>query len=285
MFHFRGSVAEYTKKTSPMLQRRVTSSRQQPSPAASSRSKASVAIACKATWHSAIVWFEWDVEVNYGPSQITVVGGPLRGIDADLNAISDTVQTLARGGTIRRWPDDDSQRRTHSPQRNRSNWQSRGGIRELGAEVEELSDGLKIAPHRLAGHDRHISRPPDGNEPGTGGIGRIAGVVIEDPGRRKRLIRISSAISNAGIDKTCVDWNLNRGRKCRIRSLWHFRGAGAGHSPNSENRTAAASLCSSSLCNYCTSDGAMRRYHRLEKLVGGAASTAPCRTQSMKERR
>ena len=34
-------------------------------------------------------------QVRYEPDQITVVGRPLRGIDVDMNAISDTVQTLA----------------------------------------------------------------------------------------------------------------------------------------------------------------------------------------------
>ena len=34
-------------------------------------------------------------QVRCGDDGITVVGGPLRGIDVDMNAISDTVQTLA----------------------------------------------------------------------------------------------------------------------------------------------------------------------------------------------
>ena len=34
-------------------------------------------------------------EVEHSTERITVTGGPLRGIDVDMNAISDTVQTLA----------------------------------------------------------------------------------------------------------------------------------------------------------------------------------------------
>ena len=33
-------------------------------------------------------------EVHWGADEITVVGGPLCGIEVDMNAISDTVQTL-----------------------------------------------------------------------------------------------------------------------------------------------------------------------------------------------
>ncbi len=43
----------------------------------------------------------------------------LHGIDVDMNAISDTVQTLGRGGPVRRRADDDPRRRPHPAQRNR----------------------------------------------------------------------------------------------------------------------------------------------------------------------
>ena len=51
--------------------------------------------ACKATWPSAIASSRWAARSVAAPTAITVVGGPLRGIEADMNAISDTVPTLA----------------------------------------------------------------------------------------------------------------------------------------------------------------------------------------------
>ena len=51
--------------------------------------------------------------------RITVVGGPLRGIEVDMNAISDTVQTLAAVALFADGPDDDPRRRPHPPQGDR----------------------------------------------------------------------------------------------------------------------------------------------------------------------
>jgi 3-phosphoshikimate 1-carboxyvinyltransferase len=92
-------------------------------------------------------------EVRYTQNQITVVGRVLRGISVDMNAISDTVQTLAAValfaegpttitgvGHIRHKETD----RIHA---------LAVELRKLGAEVEERDDGLKITPLPLCGAD------------------------------------------------------------------------------------------------------------------------------------
>ena len=53
------------------------------------------ATACRATWRSAIAWSGWAAASSTAPTGSRSTGGPLRGIDVDMNAISDTVQTLA----------------------------------------------------------------------------------------------------------------------------------------------------------------------------------------------
>ncbi len=120
-------------------------------------------------------------EVNYGPSQITVVGGPLRGIDADLNAISDTVQTLAAVALFA-----DGPTTIRNVEHIRHKETDRIGnlaaeLRKLGAEVEELSDGLKITPRPL--HGATIATYRDHRMAmSLALVGlRISGVVIEDP--------------------------------------------------------------------------------------------------------
>ena len=83
-----------------------------------------------------------------GRNGITVHGGPLRGIDVDMNAISDTVQTLsvvalfAEGAT-----------RIRNVGHIRHKETDRIGavateLRKLGATVEEHEDGLTIEPPR-----------------------------------------------------------------------------------------------------------------------------------------
>lgn len=82
---------------------------------------------------------------------ITVHGGPLCGIEADMNPISDTVMTLAAVACF-----------ASSPTRIRNVAHIRyketdriaalaAELRKLGAKVEEASDGLTIHPHSLRG--------------------------------------------------------------------------------------------------------------------------------------
>ena len=120
-------------------------------------------------------------EVRYGPDSITVRGGPLRGVTVDMNAISDTVQTLAvvalfaNGPTIItgvahvRHKETDRLRAVATE------------LRKLGAEVEERDAGLRIVPRQCRGaeietYDDHRMAM----SMAVAGL-RIPGVVIRDP--------------------------------------------------------------------------------------------------------
>jgi len=90
-------------------------------------------------------------EVIEGENAITVVGKPLSGIDVDMNAISDTVQTLAAVALFA-----DSPTTIHGVAHIRHKETDRIGdlareLRKFGADVEELPDGLKIEPRSIAG--------------------------------------------------------------------------------------------------------------------------------------
>jgi 3-phosphoshikimate 1-carboxyvinyltransferase len=85
-------------------------------------------------------------DIDYGDNQITVRGGPLRGIDVDMNAISDTVQTLAVTALFAVGPTTIS-----GVGHNRYKETDRIAdlareLRNVGAEVEERPDGLRIIP-------------------------------------------------------------------------------------------------------------------------------------------
>ncbi len=87
--------------------------------------------------------------VRYDNSAITVEGGPLRGIAVDMNAMSDTVQTLAAVALFAEGPT-----RVTGVAHNRHKETDRIGdlaaeLRKLGAQVEEFEDGLQITPGRL----------------------------------------------------------------------------------------------------------------------------------------
>lgn len=121
--------------------------------------------------------------VEFAADAITVAGGPLVGIDVDMNPISDTVQTLgavalfAQGPTTIRGVGHIRHKET-----------DRIGalateLRKLGAEVEEFDDGLRIDPGqslhgaRLATYDDHRMAM----SLSLAGL-RIPNVVILDPG-------------------------------------------------------------------------------------------------------
>jgi 3-phosphoshikimate 1-carboxyvinyltransferase len=88
-------------------------------------------------------------DVKYHPNAITVIGRPLRGIDVDMNAISDTVQTLAAvalfaaGPTVVRGVAHIRHKETDRLAALATE------LRKLGAEVEERVDGLVITPKKL----------------------------------------------------------------------------------------------------------------------------------------
>jgi 3-phosphoshikimate 1-carboxyvinyltransferase len=113
--------------------------------------------------------------------RITVRGGPLRGIDVDMNAISDTVQTLAAVALFA-----DGPTRLRGVAHIRHKESDRIGdlareLRKLGATVEEQPDGLTIVPALLRGatietyqdHRMAMSLALVGL--------RVPGVVIRDP--------------------------------------------------------------------------------------------------------
>ncbi|TWT93201.1 3-phosphoshikimate 1-carboxyvinyltransferase [Stieleria varia] len=85
-------------------------------------------------------------EVETGHDSLTIVGRPLHGIDVDMNAISDTVQTLAMVALCAQGPT-----RVRGVAHNRFKETDRIGdlaveLRKLGAIVTEHSDGMTIQP-------------------------------------------------------------------------------------------------------------------------------------------
>ncbi len=121
-------------------------------------------------------------EVRYQDEQITVRGRPLRGIDVDMNAISDTVQTLGAVAVF-----------AHGPTRVRNVGHIRhketdriqalaNELRKIGAKVEEAADGLTVHPQPLHGadidtyHDHRMAMS-------LALVGLVVpGIVIRDPG-------------------------------------------------------------------------------------------------------
>ena len=100
---------------------------------------------------------------------ITVRGKPLRGIDVDMNAISDTVQTLAavalfaEGPTLIRGAGHIRHKET-----DRIGDLARE-LRKLGAEVIETSDGMRHPTWLQKDRSgRHLPRPSDGYESRAG---------------------------------------------------------------------------------------------------------------------
>ena len=91
-------------------------------------------------------------KVEYGPGAITVRGGPLRGnLSLNMNAISDTVQTLAAVALLADGPVDISGI-AHIRHKETDRIHALAAeLRKLGAEVEERADGLRIIPGKLCG--------------------------------------------------------------------------------------------------------------------------------------
>ena len=104
-------------------------------------------------------------EVRRDADSITVVGRPLRGIDVDMNAISDTVQTLA---VVALFADGPTTIRNVGHIRHKETDRIAAlatELRKLGAAVDERADGLTITPGKLRrSDDRHLRRPSHGDE-------------------------------------------------------------------------------------------------------------------------
>jgi 3-phosphoshikimate 1-carboxyvinyltransferase len=121
-------------------------------------------------------------EVRRESDAITVVGRPLHGVDVDMNAISDTVQTLA---VVALFADGPTTICNVGHIRHKET--DRIGavaaeLRKLGATVDERDDGLTIVPGKLRGatiatYDDHRMAMSFA----LAGL-RQAGVWINDPG-------------------------------------------------------------------------------------------------------
>jgi 3-phosphoshikimate 1-carboxyvinyltransferase len=120
--------------------------------------------------------------VHDGEDSITVTGGPLAGIEADMNAISDTVQTLAAVALFADGPTTI----THVGHiRHKETDRIRAlatELRKLGAEVDQHADGLRIVPQPL--HGAEIDTYDDHRMAMSLALAglRVPGVVIRDPG-------------------------------------------------------------------------------------------------------
>ena len=121
-------------------------------------------------------------EVEYGPRSITVCGRSLRGIDVDMNAISDTVQTLAAVALFAEGPTT-----VRGVGHIRHKETDRIGdlareLRKLGAAVEERDDGLSIIPAPL--HGAEIETYNDHRMAMSLALAglKVQGVVILNPG-------------------------------------------------------------------------------------------------------
>jgi 3-phosphoshikimate 1-carboxyvinyltransferase len=120
--------------------------------------------------------------VYYGPDSITVTGGALRGIEVDMNAISDTVQTLGALALLADGPTTITGV-AHIRHKETDRIAALAAeLRKLGGKVEELPDGLRIAPGPL--HGAEIDTYNDHRMAMSMSlVGLIVpGVVICDPG-------------------------------------------------------------------------------------------------------
>ncbi len=121
-------------------------------------------------------------EVTDDQSRITVKGKPLHGIDVDMNAISDTVQTLSAAALFAKGP---TTIRNVGHIRHKETDRIAAlatELRKFGAEIEEHSDGLRITPGPL--HGAAIDTYDDHRMAMSMAlVGLVVpGVIIRDPG-------------------------------------------------------------------------------------------------------
>jgi 3-phosphoshikimate 1-carboxyvinyltransferase len=114
-------------------------------------------------------------------NQITVEGKPLRGIDVDMNAISDTVQTL---GAVALFADGATTIRNVGHIRHKETDRIAAlatELRKFGTEVDAWNDGLRITPKPL--HGATIDTYDDHRMAMSMALVGLAvpGVVIRDP--------------------------------------------------------------------------------------------------------
>jgi 3-phosphoshikimate 1-carboxyvinyltransferase len=121
-------------------------------------------------------------DVRYAADRITVVGRPLAGIEVDMNAVSDTAQTL---GAVALFAAGPTTIRGVAHIRHKETDRIHAlavELRKLGAEVEERSDGLTITPRSL--HGAEIDTYDDHRMAMSLALAGLVvpGVVIRDPG-------------------------------------------------------------------------------------------------------
>ncbi len=120
--------------------------------------------------------------VERDADRVTVRGGPLRGIDADMNEISDTVMTLAVVASFAQGP---TRIRNVGHIRHKETDRIAALVAELhrlGAGAEERDDGLTIHPGPLHGATvRTYNDHRMAMSLALAGL-RVPGVVIDDPG-------------------------------------------------------------------------------------------------------
>jgi 3-phosphoshikimate 1-carboxyvinyltransferase len=125
---------------------------------------------------------EMGCRVERCSSGITIHGRPLHGIDVDMNAISDTVMTLAAVACFAEGPTTirDVAHIRHKETDRLAALATE--LRKVGAEVEEFADGLTITPKPL--HGARIATYNDHRMAMSMSlIGlKIPGIVIENPG-------------------------------------------------------------------------------------------------------
>ncbi len=125
---------------------------------------------------------EMGCHVKRGRKYIQVTGYTLRGIEADMNAISDTVMTLA---AVACFADGPTTIRNVAHIRHKETDRLAAlatELRRLGAEVDEFADGLTITPRPL--HGAEVETYDDHRMAmSLALIGlRVPGVVIKNPG-------------------------------------------------------------------------------------------------------
>jgi 3-phosphoshikimate 1-carboxyvinyltransferase len=121
-------------------------------------------------------------QVTYAADHITVAGGELKGVAVDMNAISDTVQTLAAVALFAEGPTTiTGVGHIRHKETNRIGALAKE-LRKLGAIVDELPDGLQITPATLrpAAIDTYQDHRMAMSLALVGL--RQAGIVITDPG-------------------------------------------------------------------------------------------------------